>query len=120
MNETITLHVPERVTVTARQVAKRTKRRLEDVLLDWLDRSVEELPVEMLADDQILLLAGSQLPADQQQELSSLLTMNREGVLPPRQQVRLDQLMQAYRHGLVRKAQALQVAVDRGLMPPLN
>jgi hypothetical protein len=46
--------------------------------------------------------------------------MNREGVLPPRQQVRLDQLMQAYRHGLIRKAQALQVAVDRGLMPPLN
>ncbi len=53
MNETITLQLPERVTVTARQVAKRTKRRLEDVLLDWLDRSAEDLPVEMLPDEQV-------------------------------------------------------------------
>ncbi|HSN77208.1 MAG TPA: hypothetical protein VL334_19225 [Anaerolineae bacterium] len=120
MNETITLLLPERVTVTARQVAKHTKRRLEDVLLDWLDRSAEDLPIEMLADDQVLLLAGSQLPADEQQELSNLLASNREGTLSARQHIRLDELMQLYRRGLVRKAQANQVAVDRGLLPPLN
>ena len=120
MNETITLQLPEKVTVTARQVAKQTKRRLEDVLLEWLDRSAEDLPVGMLADDQVLLLAGAQLATDEQQELSSLLTLNREGTLSARQRVQLDELMQVYRHGLVRKAQALQVAVDRGLLPPLN
>lgn len=120
MNEIVTLQLPERVTVTARQVAKHTKRQLEDVLLDWLDRSVEELPVEVLTDEQVLLLADSQLPADQQQELSSLLAMNREGTLSARQQVRLNQLMQSYRRGLIRKAQALQVAVNRNLIPPLN
>jgi hypothetical protein len=120
MNEMITLQLPERVSVTARQVAKRTKRRMEDVLLDWLDRSAEDLPVDMLADDQVLSLAGSQMPADEQRELSSLLTLNREGALDARQQIRLDQLMQVYRHGLVRKAQALQVAVERGLLLPLN
>lgn len=120
MNEMVTLQLPERVTVTARQVANRTKRRLEDVLLDWLDRSAEELPVDMLADDQVLLLAGSQLVDDEQQELSSLLAMNREAALSARQHIRLDQLMQVYRHGLVRKAQAIQVAVDRGLLPPLS
>ncbi len=120
MNETITLQLPERVTVTARQVAKRTKRRLEDVLLDWLDRSAEDLPVEMLPDEQVLLLAGSQLAPDTQQELSALLALNREGTLSARQHVRLDELMKDYRHGLVRKAQALQTAVDRGLLPPLN
>lgn len=120
MNETVTLQLPERITFTARQVAKQTKRRFEDVLLDWLDRTAEELPVEMLADEQVLLLANSQLPVTEQQELSSLLAMNREGVLSARQQIRLDQLMQVYRHGLVRKAQAVQVAVNRGLLPPLN
>ncbi len=120
MNETITLQLPEKVTVTARQVAKQTKRRLEDVLLEWLDRSAEDLPVGMLAEVQVLLLAGAQLAADEQQELSSLLAFNREGTLSARQHVRLDELMQVYRHGLVRKAQALQVAVDRGLLPPLN
>ena len=59
-------------------MAKQTKRRLEDVLLEWLDRSAEDLPVGMLADDQVLLLAGAQLAADEQQELSSLLAFNRE------------------------------------------
>lgn len=120
MNETITLQLPERVTVTARQVAKQTKRRLEDVLLEWLDRSVEDLPAEMLTDDQVLRLAGSQLTVDEQHELSSLLAVNREGALSADQRVRLDGLMQLYRHGLVRKAQAIQVAVERGLLPPLN
>jgi hypothetical protein len=32
----------------------------------------------------------------------------------------LDSLMGIYRRGMVRKAQALKVAVDRGLQPPLN
>lgn len=120
MNETVTLQLPERVTFTARQVAKQTKRHLEDVLLDWLDRSTEDLPVDMLTDDQVLSLASSQLAADEQQELSNLLAMNREGALTATQQIRLDQLMRIYRHGLVRKAQAIQVAVERGLLPPLN
>lgn len=120
MNETITLHLPERVTITARLVAKRTERPLEDVLLDWLDRSAEDLPVEMLPDDQVLALAASQLPTDEQEELSGLLALNREGMLSARQHVRLDELMKDYRHGLVRKAQALQTAVEWGLMPALN
>lgn len=120
MNEIVTLQLPERVTYTARQVAKYTKRRMEDVLLEWLDRSAEELPVDMLADDQVLTLASAQLPADEQRELSSLLALNRENALAARQQIRLDQLMQVYRHGLVRKTQAVQVAVNRGLLPPLN
>jgi hypothetical protein len=68
----------------------------------------------------VLLLARSQLPTDEQQELSNLLAGNREGALTARQHVRLDELMQLYRRGLVRKAQANQVAVDRGLLPPLN
>ncbi len=67
---------------------------MEDVLLEWLDRSAEDLPVEMLADDQVPLLAGSQLPADEQQELSNLLAGNRKGALSARQDVRLDELMQ--------------------------
>lgn len=33
---------------------------------------------------------------------------------------RLDELMHLYRRGLVRKAQALKVAVERGLRPPLS
>jgi hypothetical protein len=33
---------------------------------------------------------------------------------------KLNELMQVYRHGSVRKAKAMQVAVMRGLIPALN
>jgi hypothetical protein len=41
-------------------------------------------------------------------------------VLADDERGRLDALMQTYRHGMVRKAQALKVAVARGLQPPLS
>ena len=44
----------------------------------------------------------------------------REGELNDNEQVQLDALMLAYRRGLVRKAQALKVAVERGLQPPIG
>ena len=48
MNTTVTLEVPEEVMVSARDVAKRTQRTLEDVLREWLDRSAMQIPVEQL------------------------------------------------------------------------
>ena len=120
MPETVVLNLPEQVTQRARQVAVYTQRRLEDVLLDWLVRSAVDLPVEMLADDQVLALTKLQLSAGQQAELSELLEINREARLSAQQHTRLEELMAAYRHGLVRKAQAAKIAVERGLLPPLH
>ena len=60
------------------------------------------------------------MAADQQEELSRLLALNRENQLSPAEQQRLDELMQLYRRDLVRKAHALQIAVQRGLKPPLQ
>jgi hypothetical protein len=120
MPEIVTLEIPEEVAHRAREVALRTNRRLEDVLVEWIDRVVFEPPIESLPDDQILALCDSQMSADQQEELSGLLIDNREGKLSEAERGRLDELMQIYRRGLVRKAQALKVAVERGLRPPLN
>jgi hypothetical protein len=52
-------------------------------------------------------------------ELSDLLARNREGVLDGESQLRLDELMRVYEHGLLRKSQALREAVRRGLREPL-
>ena len=112
MNETVILELPEQITRRARQVAAHTQRRLEDVLLDWLVQSTLDLPVELLADDQVLALTKSQLSAGQQEELSALLESNGEAHLNAQQQARLEELMAAYRCGLVRKAQAIKVAVN--------
>jgi hypothetical protein len=61
-----------------------------------------------------------EMKPDEQDELSNLLALNRENQLSNLQRQRLDQLMLVYRRGMVRKAQALRVAVERGLIPPLS
>lgn len=120
MSELVTLELPERVARSAREVATHTRRRMEDVLVEWIDGVVAELPVETLPDDQVLALCALRMDAEQQEELSDLLARNREGQLKSREHNRLDRLMRVYRRGLVRKARALKVAVERGLRPPLN
>jgi len=120
MSYTVMLELPDNIAQNARQVAMQTERSITDVLLAWLDQAVTEIPVEELSDEQVLALNTMELEASVQAELSDLLALNREGTLPDRQRRRLDELMQIYRHNLVRKAAALKVAVDRGLRPPLN
>lgn len=120
MAETVTLELPEDLVIQAKDVATRTQRRLEEVLLEWLDRAAAETPIESLSDSQILALCDLQMDINQQEEMSQLLAENREGQLKETDRQRLDELMQIYRRGLVRKAQALQIAVKRGLRPPLD
>lgn len=120
MSQTVTLEVTEHVASHARRIAVMTQRRLEDVLLEWLDRSAAELPVQYLSNEQILKLTAEQLPQPLQNELSDLLAKNREGRLQKNEHARLGDLMTLYRQGMVRKAEALHVAVERKLIAPLS
>ena len=120
MSLTITLQVPEIVAQRARAAAVSKHRKLEEVLVEWLDRAAAEPPLESLSNEQILVLCDLQLEAAQQVRLSELLTCNREGHLVVEGQRELDDLLTTYRHGLVRKANAWRVAVQRGLRAPLN
>ena len=120
MSATVTLRLPEDVAQSARAIAARTDRQVEDVLIEWLGRAAAELPIEALPDDQILALRDLQMSDGQQAELSDLLAQQREGTLSASRRVRLEALMDVYRRGMVRKARALKVAVDRGLQLPLS
>jgi hypothetical protein len=111
----VILEVPEEVAREAQAVADRTGQRVEEVLAAWLGRLADEMPVESLSDERVLELCNLQMTPDQQAELSDLLAANREHTLGGDQSVRLDALMQTYRQGLVRKAEALKVAAQRGL-----
>jgi hypothetical protein len=115
MSEIVTLERPEHVVRSARVVAARTHRRVEEVLVDWIDQAAAEVPVESLSDIEILGLCDTQLADQDQKELSCLLARNREGQLDDIDRARLDALMQMYRRGLVRKAQAWKVVVARWL-----
>jgi hypothetical protein len=119
MTHTVLLELSEELAQSVQSVAQHTHRRLEDLLVDWIDQVAADLPIEYLPDEEVLAIAEKQLDAQTQQELSSLLEANREGALDSEAQVHLDELMQLYRRGLVRKAQALKIAIDRGLRPPL-
>jgi hypothetical protein len=120
MAEIVTLQLSETLAQKAKAIAAFTHRRLEDVLLEWINRAITELPVESLPDEQVLALCDMQMESEQQEIFSDLLARQREGQLTNSEVLQLDELMQVYRRGLVSKAKALKVAVERGLKPPLN
>lgn len=115
----VTLHIPEKIEREAKAEAIRSKRRIEDVLQEWLERYADEMPVDSLPDDRVLELSEMQMPEYQQHELSDLLALNRENQLSSEKRKRLDELMRLYGQGMIRKAEALKVAVQRGLRHPL-
>ncbi len=117
MGKRITLEVRNEVINRARAVAATTQRHLEDVLVEWLDRYAEDLPVETLSDSQVLDLCNFEMNIIQKQELATLLHYHRERALSADESTRLDDLLQLHRRGLLRKARALEVATARGLFP---
>jgi hypothetical protein len=120
MSQVITIDLPTNVAERAQAVATRTHRRVEDVLLEWLGRAATEIPLAWLPDAEILALAHLQLPQAQQTELSQLLQTQREGALSLTDHERLEALLQEYRAGMLRKAEALKIAVERGIHPTLG
>ncbi len=119
MSQTVTIELPDELAGYARTIAERTHRRMEDVLVEWLGRGATEMLPTLLPDDQVLALVAMQMSDEQQTELADLLARQREGTLDMSARARLDELMTLYRRGMVRKAQALKVAVERGLLPPV-
>jgi hypothetical protein len=120
MAEIVTLELSDRLAHQVHEVALATQRRIEEVLLEWIERVVAESPVELLPDDQVLAWCEMQMPPEQQEQLDTLLIRNREEQLNEVEKQELDELMCIYRQGLVRKARAWKVAVERGLKAPLN
>jgi hypothetical protein len=120
MSEQITLQVSDLVVKQATQVAARTQRRVEEVLESWLEWASTEMPVETLSDEEVLALTELQMTEEQQTVLSDLLAKNQDGTLEVEGRRQLDALMRVYEHGLLRKAQALRVAVQRGTREPLE
>ena len=120
MSQQVTIQVSEQVIRQAAQVAAQTHQSVEDVLSAWLESVTTERPVEELSNDEVLALADLRLTDEQDASLSELLERNRAGALDVNGQRELDEMMRLYEHGLLRKSQALKVAVQRGLREPLQ
>ena len=120
MSEVLTLQLPTELVRQARALAAATNRRLDDVLADLIERGIADTPVESLPDAELLAVCDHQLPEAEQQELSRLLVESCGGPLSAESQSRQDELLAAYRRGLVLKARAWKEAVARGLKPRLD
>jgi hypothetical protein len=120
MNQEVTLQVSDNIWHYAKSVAKKSKRRIEEVLSDWLEKGSNEIEVEKLSDTEVIALAELKMPVKQQKVLHKLLAKNGEGELTTEEKKQLDEMMEDYEIALLRKSQAMRVAVERGLMKPLS
>lgn len=120
MTQTVILELPDEVIHHAQSVAQQSQQRLEDVLSAWIGQAAANVPIEVLSDQQILALCDAELSEPEQQMLSALLYQQRENTLDANQTQQLQSILQMYRYGMLRKAEALKIAVERGLRPALK
>jgi hypothetical protein len=99
------------------QIAKQRNASPETVLEELAYRYLDTVPVDLLEDEQVLALADIVMSQDQQEKLNDLLERQREGQLDAAGKNELDALMEVYNHLLLRKGEAMAVAVERGLRP---
>ncbi len=90
------------------------------MLIEWIDRTINEIPIDALPDEKVLALCNLQMGEQQQRVFSNLQSRHSEGLLNAQEVEKLNELMRVYRHGSVRKVKAMQVAVMRGLIPSKN
>ena len=76
--------------------------------------------LEWLPDEQIISLANMRMSETQQSEMSDLLADQRENQLTEKGANQLENLLSINRRGMVLKARAVVVAVQRGLLAPLG
>lgn len=128
MDIPVTVHLPDDVYQRAREFAHLLGKDVADVLAETIVLSLAPIatqleimqPVASLEDREVLRLSESKLQPQQDERLSELLGRQQEGLLTIPEQSELLGLMQVYQEGLLRKAQALQEAVKRGLREPLS
>ncbi len=120
MPREVTITISDEAIQRAQEIASQAHRPYEDILSEWIDRFTTDPPVDLLPDQQVLALCDQQLDRNNQEALNTLLDKQREGTLADGEPQQLEALMALYRHSLVRKAQAVQVAVARKLIPSLS
>ena len=122
----VTLHLRDEVYQRAAMVGDRSGRPVADVLSESIELSLNPLGVSGNGDnpaewtnEEVLEAATAKMPAKQDKRLSELLDAQQAGELTEADRAELTALMLTYQRGLLRKAQGLREAVQRGLREPL-
>ena len=104
MSESIALELPEPLAKKVKEIAALNRQGIEEMLVEWIDRTINEIPIDTLPDGQVLTLCNLQMGEQQQRIFSDLQARNSEELLNAQEIKNLNELMQVYRHGPVRKA----------------
>ncbi len=127
---TITLEIPESLYRTASQVAKATKRPIEEIVRESLthmlpplddvptDQAEELALLSSLDNTALRQKAEQQLPAAQQEEMDLLLDRQNSGELSAVDTNRLQLLLDEYGRLLVHKSHAWLLLARRGYQVP--
>jgi hypothetical protein len=106
MAEQVTLMIPDTLVTLVREAASLSHRNVEEILLEWLERGQAQPEIAHLPDAQVIRLCDLEMAAADQAQMSELLDRHREGALGAIETEQLEGLLQAYRRGMVRKAEA--------------
>lgn len=128
MGRQVIVDLPDDVYRRAESLARLSRRDVGAVLADAITLSLsafdgpgaEGRPMTRLSDREVIELTELQLPPDQDSRLGTLLDRQQARGLTEAERTELQALMQQYQHGLLRKAEALNEAVRRGLRGPLE
>ena len=127
----VTIDLPDPIYRQLQQTAHRTKRRLEDVLLQTiagnLPPGTEDAPSDMQAelqalqwinDNDLWAIARSKIPPEQQARQEDLLFQNQRGALSPEERAELDRLGDLIDRLTLKKAYAYALLRWRGFPLP--
>lgn len=128
MSTEVVVTLPEDVYRRAASLAQITSRDVAQVVADAAAQSLSRVdeqasaPRSMadLSDQEVLALSDLQLDPDLDRRYLVLLERQRESEIVPEERAELSALLGIYQQGLVRKAEALQEAVRRGLRSPIK
>ncbi|SRR5260370_24215643 len=127
MSAQITVTLPEDVLERAEVLARRTGQPVSDLLAETISLSLKPLGTACQAEDldaksneEVLAATQTEMPPAEDERLSLLLDRQQAGTLTDAERAELTGLMHLYQDLLLRKAQALRLAVQRGLRRPLQ
>jgi len=116
----VTLSLPEKVYRDISTVAKKSKRKVVDLIVDVVEEKYSskqiDRPFADYSNEEVLALANLQMPKKQSDRHSRLLYKNQAGTLKPEEKKELDFFQQVYGVALLRKAEGICEAVQRNLI----
>lgn len=124
-NFPVTLTVPSHIYERAKQIANRSERSIEDVLVNLLESTLtlpslpanEQRELDALAslsDDALWTIAREQMTAPKQQRMQELMDGNNKGILTFSEKSELANLVEDGHRLMLRKAQAVVLLKERG------